>query len=190
MSDHRPITPADAERVLAGADMLYSEFQVEAAMDTMAIEMTRVLKGSNPVLVGVMLGGVVPLSGLLMRLEFPLQLDYLHATRYGGGTRGGDLHWLALPGTNMNGRVVVVVDDILDEGVTLKCIVDACHAQGAEAVYSAVLLEKRHARKSGLEKADFTGLSVEDRYVFGYGMDYHGYLRNARGIYAVSESEA
>jgi hypoxanthine phosphoribosyltransferase len=84
-------------------------------------------------------------------------------------------------------RTVLVVDDILDEGLTLAAIVDFCRQQGARAVYSAVLVEKVHDRKSAAVEADFIGIKVEDRYVFGYGMDYHGYLRNVRGIYAVSE---
>jgi len=87
--------------------------------------------------------------------------------------------------TPLSGRVVVVVDDILDEGLTLTEILDWCRGAGAARVYSAVLVHKRHDRKPGLRRADFTGLEVPDRYVFGYGMDYRGYLRNAPGIFAV-----
>jgi len=133
----------------------------------------------------VMTGGLVTASELFIRLDFPLQLDYLHATRYQGGTRGSELQWITRPSQDLEGRTVLVVDDILDEGLTLAAILDYCREQGAAAVYSMVLVEKQHDRKASDLKADFVGLPVEDRYVFGYGMDYHGYLRNVRGIYAV-----
>lgn len=177
--------PEEMGRVLAEADLLYGEVAVEAALDRMAESLTARLRDSNPLVLAVMLGGLVPTGKLLSRMDFPLQLDYLHATRYRGDTRGRDLRWVARPVHALEDRVVLVVDDILDEGVTLTEILRYCEASGAREVYSAVLVHKRHTRKSGIERADFTGLSVEDRYVFGYGMDYKGYLRNARGIYAV-----
>ena len=177
--------PEEVRRVLAAADRLHDRAAMEAALDRMAAAVAADLEDRNPLLLGVMVGGVVPLAGLLTRLRFPLEVDYLHATRYRGDTRGGELHWLARPRTPLAGRDVLVVDDILDEGVTLARILDACRAQGARAVHSAVLVHKRHGRKPELQRADYTGVEVEDRYVFGYGMDYRGYLRNADGIYAV-----
>jgi hypoxanthine phosphoribosyltransferase len=135
-----------------------------------------------------MTGGLIVSSELFTRLQFPVQLDYLHATRY-QGTRGGNvLKWITQPSQDLRGRTLLVVDDILDEGLTLAAILEYCWEQGAEAVYSAVLVEKIHERKLDDLQADFVGLRVEDRYLFGYGMDYHGYLRNVKGIYAVADS--
>ncbi|MFA7095080.1 MAG: hypoxanthine-guanine phosphoribosyltransferase [Gammaproteobacteria bacterium] len=171
--------------VYAQADVLYRAEEVEAALDRMAAEITRVLKDSNPLVIGVMTGGMIPAGRILPRLDFPLEIDYLHATRYCGETRGGKLHWIARPQTPLRDRVVLIVDDILDEGLTLAAILEECRAEGAKAVYSAVLVEKLHDRKAKGAHADFVGLQVVDRYVFGYGMDYKGYLRNAPGIYAV-----
>ena len=111
----------------------------------------------------------------------------MHATRYRGDVRGQELEWIARPRTPLEGRTVLVLDDILDEGVTLAAILEDCRAQGARAVHSAVLVDKRIGRPRTLERADFTGLSVPDRYVFGFGMDYRGYLRNLPAIYAVAE---
>ena len=179
------VTPEQAQAVLQRADCLYSTEQVEQAIDRMAGEIDARLAGSNPILTCVMNGGLVPTGKLATRLPFPLNMDYLHATRYRNTTRGGDLPWLARPHMDQRGRVVLVVDDILDEGITLAAIMNYCREQGATEVYSAVLVEKRHERKYGLKEADFIGLQVEDRYVFGYGMDYKGFLRNAPGIYAV-----
>lgn len=182
------VTPDQAQLVLAEADCLFTESQVEQALDSMAARIAERLGNTNPIVMCVMNGGLVPTGKLVTRLSFPVQMDYLHATRYRNTTSGGDLTWLARPHMDIRGRTVLVVDDILDEGVTLAAIMDYCREQGAAGVYSAVLVEKQHERKHGLKEADFVGLAVEDRYVFGYGMDFKGYLRNAAGIYAVQGS--
>lgn len=182
------VTPDQAQLVLAEADCLFTESQVEQALDSMATRIAERLGNTNPIVMCVMNGGLVPTGKLVTRLSFPVQMDYLHATRYRNTTSGGDLTWLARPHMDIRGRTVLVVDDILDEGVTLAAIMDYCREQGAAGVYSAVLVEKQHERKHGLKEADFVGLAVEDRYVFGYGMDFKGYLRNAAGIYAVQGS--
>jgi hypoxanthine phosphoribosyltransferase len=176
-----------AQEVLESADRLVSQEEVEAALDRMAADIGRVIGAREPLLLCVMTGGLIVSSELFTRLRFPVQLDYLHATRYQGTQGGKVLKWITRPSQTLEGRTVLVVDDILDEGLTLAAILDYCREQGAEAVYSAVLVEKIHARKAGDLQADFVGLRVEDRYLFGYGMDYHGYLRNVKGIYAVAE---
>ncbi len=180
------VTPEQASLVYQQADCLYNQEQVEAAIDAMAVSIAKRLIDKNPLVICVMTGALIPMGHLLTRLDFPLQIDYIHATRYGANTSGSELEWITNPHKSLTGRVVLIVDDILDEGETLAAIMDFCHKQGAEAVYSAVLVEKMHERKSGI-KADFVGLQIEDRYVFGYGMDYKGFLRNVAGIYAVKE---
>jgi hypoxanthine phosphoribosyltransferase len=177
---------AEAKQVLREAELLYSAQQVEAALDRMAAEITARLAGRNPVVLCVMVGALIPCAKLLERLDFLLQVDYIHATRYGDKTQGGTLHWLARPRIALEHRVVLVIDDILDEGYTLAAILDDCRQAGASEVLTAVLVEKQHGRRYGV-RADFCELSVEDRYVFGYGMDYKGYFRNLTGIYAVKE---
>ncbi len=179
-----PITAEEAKRVSAEADCLYTSEQVQAAIDRLAVSITAAVNGNDPLILCVMTGGIILTGQLLPRLHFPLQLDYIHATRYANQTQGGQLTWIAKPRASLRGRVVIAVDDILDEGITLAEIVKACKAEGAAAVYSAVLVNKRHDRKNGFN-ADFVGLEVDDRYVFGFGMDYKGYLRNAKGIFAV-----
>ncbi len=180
-----PITAQQAFEAYRTADLLHSQQAVEAALDRMAAQITAQLAASNPLLLCVLTGGIIPTGRLTTLLDFPLQLDYLHATRYRGATRGGELNWIAHPSISLRDRVVLVIDDILDEGATLAAIMEHCRGEGASQVYSAVLVEKLHDRKYHRIKADFTGLEVPDRYVFGYGMDYKDYLRNAPGIYAV-----
>lgn len=166
---------------------LFDKEAVDAALDSMALAMTETLRDKHPVLLGVMVGGMVPLGNLLIRLHFPLEVDYIHATRYRGGIEGKELHWKAKPSRDINGRCVVIVDDILDGGVTLAALVEAVKEMGASEVYTAVLVDKHHERApDGLKHADFVGLEVDDHYVFGYGMDYKEYLRNAPGIFVVA----
>lgn len=182
------ITPHEVMQVLENADRLFSQQEVEQALDRMAADISKTMGDRDPLLICVMTGGLVATSELFIRLDFPVQLDYLHATRYQGTRGGAELSWITPPSQSLQGRTVLVVDDILDEGLTLAAILGFCRAQNASEVYSAVLVEKLHERKAADLKADFVGLQVEDRYVFGYGMDYHGYLRNVRGIYAVAGS--
>ena len=178
------IDAAEAARVLQEADCLHTQAEVEQQLDRMAREITARHENSNPVFLCVMTGAMVPAGHLLTRLDFPLELDYIHATRYAGKTTGGELAWETEPLISFQDRDIIVFDDILDEGVTLAAIVDYCCQQGARNVFTAVLVEKSHNRKQGI-RADYVGLEIVDRYVFGYGMDYHGYLRNVPGIYAV-----
>jgi hypoxanthine phosphoribosyltransferase len=180
------ITPEQAAEVWARAELLYPEKAVEGALDDMARRIRQRLSGSDPLVLPIMVGGVVLAGKLLPRLEFPLRLDYIHATRYRGETRGGELDWIHRPYRSLAAQTVLLLDDILDEGITLSEIATACRRSGAREVLSAVLVEKLHDRGNGF-KADFVGLRVEDRYVFGYGMDYKDYLRNAAGIYAIRE---
>ena len=178
---------AEMRRVMSEADCLASPAQVSAALDRMAAAISAELAGKNPLLYCVMNGGIVTTGRLLPRLAFPLEVSYLHATRYGHAVQGGDvLDWQVRPQADLRGRSVLVVDDILDEGHTLLAICQHLAAAGAERVLSAVLVHKEHPRKArpGL-RADFTGLDVADRFLFGCGMDYKGYWRNAPGIYAV-----
>jgi hypoxanthine phosphoribosyltransferase len=181
------LLPEHIQEVYAKSTCIYSKAEVEQALDRMASEISRRLEKTNPIFICVVVGGIVPLGNLLPRLNFPLEVDYVHATRYNGDIIGKDIKWVAKPKCNMQGRTIVVVDDILDGGITLEVIIRYCQEQGAEEVYSAVLVEKCQARlPEGHQHADFCGLEVDNHYVFGYGMDYRGYLRNAPGIYMVS----
>ena len=133
-------------------------------------------------------GGVVTAGILLPRLQFPLRLSYVHATRYREGTRGGTLEWKYRPSEIIRGEHVLVVDDIFDEGVTMQEIVDACREDGAASVTSAVLVEKLRARDC-VYRPDVVGLTAPDRYLMGYGLDYKSYFRNADGIYAAADQD-
>lgn len=179
--------PEYIKEVSEKSTCLYTHNEVEAALDRMAKNIHEKLQDKNPLLLCVMIGGVVTLGHLLTRLDFPLEVDYVHATRYRGELTGGDIHWKKKPPASVVGRTVLVVDDILDGGITLSVILNEVKAMGAKEVYTAVLVDKYNKRvENGLSHADFVGLEIEDHYVFGYGLDYREYLRNAPGIYVVA----
>ncbi|MGH8477538.1 MAG: beta-N-acetylhexosaminidase [Methylococcales bacterium] len=173
----------EIKTIRAEADLLFSKQQVDQAFNRMAQAITEELKDSNPVVLGVLCGAIVPTAKLMQRLDFPLTCDAIHASRYQGQTSGSELEWISLPRTALINRTVLIVDDILDQGFTLEAISRYCAEQGAASVYSAVLVEKLlgHAKSF---RADFVGLEAENRYLFGCGMDYKGYWRNLPGIYA------
>ena len=176
----------EIKRAREEADCLADAATVEAALDRMAAEITARLANANPLVYAVMNGGLIFAGRILPRLPFPLEVAYLHATRYGHALQGTLLDWRVRPTQDLRGRTVLVLDDILDEGHTLKAIIEHLKEEGAAEVLSAVLVHKLHDRKAypGM-RADFSGLDIADRFLFGCGMDYKGYWRNAPGIYAV-----
>jgi len=177
--------------VMDKATCLYNFEQVNQALDIMADKMEGELSNENPVFLMVMTGASIPAGHLLTRLNFPMEIDYVHATRYQGELTGSELAWRAEPKTDLEGRTVVVFDDILDKGVTLSDVVSYCEDKNAGKIYTAVLVDKNTTRdEQGLAQADFVALEVEDKYVFGFGLDYKEYLRNAPGIYAVAPEHA
>lgn len=176
------------QSILENAECLYSFQDVNEALDRMAKEITHHLKDEMPIILTVMTGALITVGHLVTRLHFPLEIDYVHATRYRGAMRGGDLHWLVEPRIPLEGRTVLVVDDIMDGGLTLASIIDYCRQSKAKAVYSAVMVSKKRQREQGVNfEPDYVGVETEDRFLFGFGLDYEEYLRNVPGIYAVKE---
>ena len=173
-----------AWQVLREADLVCSEQEVGRAVERVAAEVTAMLADANPLVLSVLGGAVVFTGRLLPLLHFPLELDYLHVTRYDGRTRGSEVRWRAGPRTDIRGRTLLVVDDILDEGDTLAAVRERLLADGAAAFFSAVFADKDIGRAKPI-RADFVGVRVPDRYVFGFGMDINEYWRNLPAIYAL-----
>lgn len=176
----------EVRRIRAEADCIATPAAVDAAIDRLALAIAERLRHTNPLVYCVMNGGVVVAGRLLPKLDFPLELAYLHATRYGHALGGAFLDWRIRPNQHLTGRTVLIVDDVLDEGHTLEAICQSVRDAGAAEVLTAVLVHKVHERKAKPDmRADFTGLDAPDRFLYGCGMDYKGYWRNAPGIYAV-----
>ena len=172
------------KKIESESDCLTDSNQLNNALNNLAKKITIDLEDKNLLVLCVMTGGIIPTGHLLTRLPFPLQLDYIHATRYRGETSGGELHWIQEPSISLQDRNILIIDDIFDEGITLFEIAKYCNEKGATTVHSAVLVNKIHNRKANY-KPDYVGLDVEDRYLFGFGMDYKNYLRNINAIHAV-----
>ena len=173
--------------MLAEAELIHCETTVQTALARLAGEISAHLEDRYPLVLCVMIGGVIFCGQLLVKLNFPLDFDYLHATRYGPDTQGGKISWRVAPWTSVKGRTVLVVDDILDEGITLAAVKESLLSLGAAEVLTAVFADKLNGKDKPLA-ADFVGLTVPDRFVFGYGMDAGGAWRNLPAIYAKKEA--
>lgn len=178
---------ARAWAFLEDSDLVCAEAQVQQAIVRLADEIGARLRETYPLVLVVMGGAVVFAGQLLPRLRFPLDLDYVHATRYGARTSGGGIAWRVSPPQETRGRAVLLLDDILDHGQTLHAIRDQLLAQGAAQVLSAVLVEKILPAPKPIA-ADFVGLRIPDRFVFGCGMDAKGFWRNLPEIRAIREA--
>ncbi len=177
---------ANIEALFAKAYLLHSQEEINAATNKMAVEIHEKLRHTKPVMLCVMNGALIFMGHLLTHLNFPLQTDYIHVSRYQGEILGRDLRWIAEPSISLKGRTVVLVEEILDTGMTLAAVRNYCINHFAKEVYTAVLIDKNHPREpGGVDKADFTGMYVEDKFLIGYGLDYQGFYRNLPGIYAV-----
>ena len=173
---------------LSRYDQLYTLGQLEHAIDALALTITNDYQEKQPLLISVMNGALITKGHLLCKLDLAVDVDYCHATRYGNKTIGGDLQWLAYPQHELRGRNILLIDDIFDEGITLKLIADYCYQQGAADVKSLVLLNKKHTRKVPNFYVNYIGITIPDRYVFGFGLDYEGNYRNAPGLFALKNT--
>ena len=169
---------------LPASDEIIPATVIQATLDRMAQEITARLSHSNPLVITVMNGGLVFAGQLLPRLAFALECSYVHVRRYGAGTQGGELVWIAGPQEPVKGRTVLLLDDILDEGRTLATIRTRLLEQGAVEVLTAAFALKARAAPAAIV-ADFTGVNVPNRFVFGFGMDIAGRWRNLPSIRAL-----
>ncbi len=179
----------EPQQVLQRAELIFDTADIDSAIDKLAQRLTERLGNTAPLVLCVMQGGLMFTGKIMSLLPLAAEFDYIHATRYGNHTTGDAIEWLAYPKKKLENRTVLILDDILDEGYTLAAIEQYCRDQGADDVISAVLLQKKHDRvKSGM-RCDFVALDVDDRYVFGYGMDYKGKLRHLDKIYALQPGD-
>ena len=173
---------ADALRT---AELIHDKPVLLQAIDRMGKQIAEDYAGTVPVFLSVMHGGLIFAGHIALAVPTDCEFDYIHATRYRGETSGGSLHWIHTPRLPVAGRRVLLVDDILDEGKTLAALREWAYEQGAAEVRIVVLCEKRHGRCVKGLTADYVGVEVPDRYVFGFGMDFHEQGRNLPAIYAL-----
>ena len=176
--------PSDILAARAAAECLFDATAVERAVDQLAVRLTLRLHDAHPIVMCVMNGGMILTAELLLRLQFPLEVSYVHATRYRDATQGAVLEWRALPAADVAGRTVLLIDDVLDEGHTLAAVDARLRESGAVTVVTAVLVDKQIGRSRPV-RVDDAALQCPDRFLFGHGMDYRGHWRNLAGIYAL-----
>lgn len=182
------LTNQDLEKVLRQSECLITAAEINSAYDRLAAQLNLHYAGLNPIVMVVMNGGLIPAGQLLTKLTFFHRMDYLHATRYRDNEGTAELNWKMRPSANVHNEHVLLIDDIFDEGITLKAVVDELAVQQPKTLKTCVLLNKLHERKIPNFHIDFVGTDVIDRYIYGCGMDYHGYLRHLPGIYALKEN--
>jgi len=178
------LTYQKARDILKSSEQVCSAAVVSEAVKRVATEISAKLSEKQPLVLSVMGGSVVFTGHLLPLLNFPMDFDYIHVSRYDDDTRGGEIDWKVVPRENVKGRTILVLDDILDEGQTLAAIRDRILGAGATCFFSAVLANKDTGKPKPIQ-ADFVGVTVPNRYVFGYGMDVYGAWRNLPAIYAL-----
>jgi hypoxanthine phosphoribosyltransferase len=180
-------TPPPLADALLQSDLLFGREELDTLIADLGRAIDATLDGERAVFLTVMNGALMFGGQLAFAIRTDLEFDYVHATRYRGATAGKDLHWLREPAVSLQGRTVLLVDDILDEGHTLKAVRDDCLRRGAKRVLIATLCRKLHDRCVEGIQSDFNGVDLPDRYVFGYGMDYYEQGRNLPAIYALKE---
>jgi hypoxanthine phosphoribosyltransferase len=174
-------------QALANADVLFERAEIETVIADLGRQIDAALEGERAVFLTVMNGALMFAGQLALAIRTDLEFDYVHATRYRGAIAGSELCWLREPQAPLADRTVLLVDDILDEGHTLKAVRDDCLKRGARRVLIASLCRKLHDRCVADIGSDFNGVELPDRYVFGYGMDYHEQGRNLPAIYALRD---
>lgn len=181
-----------ARALLQNAEELFTKQDVDAAVTAMADNLNARYNHPEaeafPLVLGVMGGAVVFTGNLLPQLTFPLEFDYIHVSRYGDEDRGGEVVWKVVPRSNVAGRTVIVLDDILDEGETLAHVKQRLLDMGAAEVILAVFADKAIGKTKPVN-ADIVGLTIPNRFVVGFGMDAYGYWRNLPGLWAIRPEE-
>jgi hypoxanthine phosphoribosyltransferase len=181
------VTERDPREYLENSTVLATRAEVDAAVARLATEINAYYGDRPLILLIVMTGALMPAAWVAARLTMPVRMDFIHVTRYDGATRGGDIAFRVPPRLDLEGQDVLIVEDIYDVGLTLQSIVRYCEAQGARSVRSTVLVRKIHDRETTGELPDFIGMDIEDRYIFGCGMDIHEHWRHLSEIRALEE---
>lgn len=181
-----------AHSLLKDAELIFDADAVQQAVDKVAQQLNERFDADDsapfPLVLGVMGGAVVFCGQLLTRLRFPLEFDYMHVTRYGDMDKGGKIEWKVIPRSNVEGRTVIVLDDILDEGETLAHVKERLLQMGAAEVVLAVFADKAIGKNKPVH-ADYIGVTLPNKFVVGYGMDAYGYWRNLPGIWAIKTGD-
>ena len=162
------------------ARVLISEGQLDKRIREMAAEITRDYAGKNPTMICILKGAVMFYSDLLRHISIPLTMDFMAVSSYGNKTKSsGEVEIRKDLSTSIEGKHVIIVEDIVDSGFTLSYLTRMLSSRGAASVKLCTLLDKPARRAPGITlKSDYSGFVVGDEFVVGYGLDYAEYYRN------------
>ena len=177
----------DPRALLENSTVLFNREEVAAAVQKMADEINEFYGDKPLILISVLTGAIIPAAWLITKLKMPIQMDFVHATRYRGGLYGAELEYRVPPRLDLEGKDVLIVDDIFDEGNTLAAIKGSVESRKASSVKMAALVRKDHDRGLARDYVDFVGLDVPDVYVFGCGMDAYEEWRHLDEILVLGE---
>ena len=175
-------------KILENSRVLFDRERVAAAVQKMADEINAHYGNEPVIVISVMTGAIIPAAWLVTRLKMPVQMDFVHATRYRGGLYGAELEYRVPPRLELADQDVLIVDDIFDEGHTLAAIKGSVEKRKARSVKMAALVRKDHDRGLPRDYVDFVGQDVPDVYVFGCGMDAYEEWRHLDEILVLEES--
>lgn len=182
------ISSAELEAVLSSSKIVYSESEIDAALCVMAASINNDLRDHDPIFICVLNGALMMYGQLMKKITIPSRMDAVHVARYGDEKVGSELQWLSYPSLDLDGQVVVLLDDVLEGGITLSEIAKYCYSKNAKQVITGVLINKKITRENGgLEQVDYAALEMESGFLIGFGLDYKGYLRNTRDIYMLED---
>ncbi len=156
----------------------FNEEQLKGKVKELAAKITEDYKGKNPLIIGVLKGSFVFMSDLVREIDIPCNIDFMVASSYGASTKtSGEVKIIMDAGQPVEGRDVLLVEDILDSGITLDNLSRILSMRGAKSVKICALLSKPARRKVKVD-ADYLGFEIEDEFVVGYGLDYAERYRN------------
>jgi hypoxanthine phosphoribosyltransferase len=154
------------------ASVLLTEEQIQTRVTELAQEIARDYAGQCPLLIGVLKGSIVFLSDLMRKLSLPLEIDLICCSSYGSAaTSSGDVTLRTAPACQVSGRHVLLVEDIVDTGLTLAKLIELLQAQQPASLKVCCLLSKPSRRETEVE-IHYTGFEIPDEFVVGYGLDY------------------
>jgi len=179
------MTEINLREILENSTLIADKREVEAAVEFLGEAVNAHYGDREIILLIVMTGAVMPAAWVAAKLKMPVQMDFVHATRYAGQTEGGEIEFRVPPRLNLEGHDVLIIDDIYDIGLTLQMIEGYCESRGANSVNSAVLVRKIHDRETTGTLPRFIGMEVEDKYIFGCGMDVYENWRHLDEIRAL-----
>ena len=159
-------------------EVLFSEAQLDAKVSELGARISKDYEGKNPLIVSVLKGSYVFMADLTRKITIPCNIDFMAVSSYGNGTKTtGEVQIIKDIGSKIDGRDLVIVEDILDSGVTLSFLMKILKARGANSIRLCTLLDKPERRVKPVE-VHYTGFTIPDAFVVGYGLDYAEHYRN------------